>query len=319
MLIHTFLYITVTFYLYQVHAQGYSGSGITTRYWDCCKPSCAWPNSAVYNSVQSCDLNDQPMSDNNVPSACESGGTATMCSSQSPWAVSDSLAYGFAAVSASNPKCCTCYQLTFTDTAIAGKQMIVQITNTGTDASENQFDLAVSLHYDQKPFTPYVPSYSQILSDPRWWLWPFRRLHRGMGCFGQRLGCPIRRPGHRHMPTVPTKASIRMRISLGLDGRCFKSKVRYPSLFRLPPSLPHIGPLFLLLPTTKPTTNLEPFLMLTISQRRLPRNILSLRTDIHNGLSNQPQHSVHRIRISSSTLRLRSRASYRSIEETPIY
>jgi hypothetical protein len=38
-----------------------------------------------------------------------------MCSDQSPWAVSDSLAYGFAAVSIPNETesdwCCACYEL----------------------------------------------------------------------------------------------------------------------------------------------------------------------------------------------------------------
>ena len=67
-----------------------------------------------------------------------------MCSDQSPWAVNDQLAYGFAAVSASNPACCQCYQLTFTSGPVAGKEMIVQATNTGTDVSSTQFDIAVS-------------------------------------------------------------------------------------------------------------------------------------------------------------------------------
>lgn len=66
-----------------------------------------------------------------------------MCSDQSPWAVSDDLAYGFAAVSTSSPNCCACYQLTFTSTALAGKKMVVQATNTGSDVGSTQFDLAV--------------------------------------------------------------------------------------------------------------------------------------------------------------------------------
>ena len=68
-----------------------------------------------------------------------------MCSDQSPWAVSDSLAYGFAAVSASKPNCCQCYKLTFTSGRINGKVMVVQTTNTGGDVGSTQFDLAVSL------------------------------------------------------------------------------------------------------------------------------------------------------------------------------
>ena len=66
-----------------------------------------------------------------------------MCSDQSPWAVSSDLAYGFAAISVSNPSCCQCYQLTFTSGTISGKRMIVQATNTGADLSATQFDIAV--------------------------------------------------------------------------------------------------------------------------------------------------------------------------------
>ena len=67
-----------------------------------------------------------------------------MCSDQSPWAVTDDLAYGFAAVSTGNPSCCACYQLTFTSGPIKGKKMVVQATNTGSDVGQTQFDLAVS-------------------------------------------------------------------------------------------------------------------------------------------------------------------------------
>jgi hypothetical protein len=69
-----------------------------------------------------------------------------MCSDQSPFVVSEDLAYGFAAVStglSESDTCCSCYQLTFTSTSIAGKKMIVQATNTGGDVGEGQFDLAI--------------------------------------------------------------------------------------------------------------------------------------------------------------------------------
>ncbi|KAL9633006.1 MAG: hypothetical protein Q9164_004958 [Protoblastenia rupestris] len=120
-----------------------SGSGTTTRYWDCCKPSCAWPGKGDSGVVGTCDVNDQPLSDSNAKSGCEGGGTAYMCSSQAPWAVSDDLAYGFTAVSGNNPKCCQCWQLTFTSGPISGKKMIVQATNTGGDVGNTQFDLAM--------------------------------------------------------------------------------------------------------------------------------------------------------------------------------
>ncbi|KAK1021141.1 hypothetical protein LTS16_026710, partial [Friedmanniomyces endolithicus] len=81
-------------------AQSVSGQGQTTRYWDCCKGSCAWTGKAdVSAPITTCDIHDKPLTDANAASGCNSGGTAYMCSDQSPWAVNDTMAYGFAAVS----------------------------------------------------------------------------------------------------------------------------------------------------------------------------------------------------------------------------
>lgn len=129
-----------------------SGTGTTTRYWDCCKASCAWSGKSTlgYGSspVTSCDINNNPISDVNAKSFCAtSSGTSYMCGSQTPWAVSDTLSYGFAATNIAGGSeaswCCACYKLTFTSGPVAGKQMIVQSTNTGGDLGGNQFDLAV--------------------------------------------------------------------------------------------------------------------------------------------------------------------------------
>lgn len=153
-----------------VHAQ--SGTGVTTRYWvsdftlrillqaylpllqDCCKTSCAWNGKAsVTQPVGSCDKNNNPLADPNATSGCDGGG-AFACADNSPWAIDDNLAYGFAAVNLSGETeadwCCSCYQLTcvwtlyqsvasphvllrFTSGPAAGKVMIVQATNTGGD------------------------------------------------------------------------------------------------------------------------------------------------------------------------------------------
>ncbi|KAL8924353.1 MAG: hypothetical protein Q9208_004135 [Pyrenodesmia sp. 3 TL-2023] len=110
---------------------------------DCCKPSCAWSRPGLASPVKTCNINDEPLADGVTAQSGCTGGTSYMCSSQSPWAINDNLAYGFAAVSAENPACCTCYKLTFTDTEIKGKTMIVQATNTGHDVSGTQFDLAM--------------------------------------------------------------------------------------------------------------------------------------------------------------------------------
>ncbi|KAH7100027.1 glycoside hydrolase family 45 protein [Auriculariales sp. MPI-PUGE-AT-0066] len=128
-----------------VHAQ--SGSGKTTRYWDCCKPSCGWSGKAdVLQPVQSCDAGGGKLTDPNAASGCD-GGSAFTCVDNQPWAVDDSLAYGFAAVhitgSTESAWCCECYELTFTNGPAAGKRMVVQATNTGGDLGENHFDLLI--------------------------------------------------------------------------------------------------------------------------------------------------------------------------------
>jgi hypothetical protein len=92
-----------------------SGSGRTTRYWDCCKGSCGWSGKAPVNApIKSCDKSDNPLANMAAKNACESGGVAHMCTDQSPWAVDDTLAYGFAAVKLSggteNSWCCACYE-----------------------------------------------------------------------------------------------------------------------------------------------------------------------------------------------------------------
>jgi len=127
---------------------GFSGNGVTTRYWDCCKPSCSWngKSSHVNQPVFTCDSNGNRQSDFNIQSGCI-GGSAYMCSDQTPWAVNNSLSYGFAAASlvggSEDSACCTCMKLTFTSGPVSGKQMIVQLTNTGSDLGSNHFDLAI--------------------------------------------------------------------------------------------------------------------------------------------------------------------------------
>lgn len=75
-----------------------------------------------------------------------------MCHSYVPWAVSDQLSYGFAAVAATGDICGKCYQLQFAgrsfnggadpgSAALAGKSMIVQAINIGGDVNSGQFDI----------------------------------------------------------------------------------------------------------------------------------------------------------------------------------
>jgi len=93
-----------------------SGSGKTTRYWDCCKGSCGWDKKAqVSHPITSCGKNDQPLSGYSDKNACDNGGgQAYMCTNQSPWAVNDTLALGFAAAKLAGGNegswCCACYK-----------------------------------------------------------------------------------------------------------------------------------------------------------------------------------------------------------------
>jgi hypothetical protein len=115
-----------------------------SRYWDCCKPHCA-----TNGNIKSCGSDG--VSQNGGSSAC-SGGSAYACYSQAPRYIGDNVSYGYVAVP--NPSCGTCYHLQFTGTGqhnandpgsklIAGKHMIVKITNTGGDVAGNQFDLMI--------------------------------------------------------------------------------------------------------------------------------------------------------------------------------
>ncbi|KZL80527.1 endoglucanase type k, partial [Colletotrichum incanum] len=122
-----------------------SGIGKSTRYWDCCKPSCAWPEKASVNQpVLTCDKNDSPL-DPDAKSGCVSGGSAYTCTNQAPWAINDLVSFGFAATAINGGTeaswCCGCYAITFTSGKNKGKIMVVQSTNTGGDLGSNHFDI----------------------------------------------------------------------------------------------------------------------------------------------------------------------------------
>lgn len=128
-------------------------NGWASRYWDCCKQSCAWPGKGGNSPTRSCDPSgDNPVGDG-TPSACD-GGQATTCNSYAPWAYSSEVSFGFVATHAgSGVTCGTCYHLEFTgsshnggadpgSSALAGKTMIVMSTNIGGDVSaDGQMDL----------------------------------------------------------------------------------------------------------------------------------------------------------------------------------
>ena len=103
--------------------------GTTTRYWDCCKPSCAWPDKGPSSTVATCSKDGGNVIGNNDQSGCN-GGPSFTCNNQQPWAKDDNLAYGFAAfngIAGQGSPCCKCYELTFTSGPVNGKKMIVQV------------------------------------------------------------------------------------------------------------------------------------------------------------------------------------------------
>lgn len=135
-------------------AGGASGSGWATRYWDCCKPSCSWSNNAGSgNEARTCSVNGSQISDLNATSICD-GGSASTCTSQIPIIVNENLAYAFAAVPAVNGgQCGKCFALEFTGTgkyetknnhkALAGKTLVVMVSNIGSDVNQGQFDVMI--------------------------------------------------------------------------------------------------------------------------------------------------------------------------------
>nr|ADU33286.1 endo-beta-1,4-glucanase [Chrysomela tremula] len=128
---------------------GLSGTGTTTRYWDCCKPTCAWPGHVDYKSpVRSCEANGVTTIDPEVQSGCESDGRSYICTDQGGFAINSTLAYGFAAARFINTErnmCCACVLFTFQSDELKDKKMLVQVTNTGNapESGTNLFDIAM--------------------------------------------------------------------------------------------------------------------------------------------------------------------------------
>ncbi len=120
------------------------GEGFATRYWDCCQPHCAQQDGHKCSQDGTTRTGDGT-------SACNGGG-AYACYDEAPRAVSECLSYGY--IAKANPNCGGCYRIQFTGQGehlasdpgsqlIRGKQMIVKVSNTGSDVAGNQFDLMI--------------------------------------------------------------------------------------------------------------------------------------------------------------------------------
>ncbi|XP_050498802.1 endoglucanase-like isoform X1 [Diabrotica virgifera virgifera] len=128
---------------------GLSGKGITTRYWDCCKPSCAWAdnvNTPDKQPLKSCRVDGEAVAPPNDPSGCDINGSSFVCNNNQPYVVNSTLSYGFASASFSGgidtSMCCSCMLLNF-EGQLKGKQFLVQLTNSGEEYQTNQFDLGI--------------------------------------------------------------------------------------------------------------------------------------------------------------------------------
>lgn len=135
---------------YLTYMSGNLGRAKTTRYWDCCKPSCAWGDKAhVTKPVKVCDKDgSSPLGPNskNVCGGGGSGGPCYMCTGQQPWYNSDrKMSFGFAAAHVTGMKekdsCCACFELRFESSKVP--RMVLQVGNTGSDLGDNQFDIQV--------------------------------------------------------------------------------------------------------------------------------------------------------------------------------
>ena len=134
--------------------KGTEKDGYATRYWDSCKPHCAW--SGKGGPIARTCHRDGSRAGVDEASACD-GGPAGTCTDQTPQIINDTIAYAFAATPGGGNDCGKCYMLTFKGTgasatntptedshrSIKGKHLIVMSNNIGYDVSHNQFDLMI--------------------------------------------------------------------------------------------------------------------------------------------------------------------------------
>ncbi|MBN2531342.1 MAG: hypothetical protein JXB88_00550 [Spirochaetales bacterium] len=129
-------------------------SGYASRFWDCCKPHCAWAANvpAGMEPLQTCQIDGVSVNpDPEAVSSCE-GGTSYVCYKFIPFVVAEDLSYGFAATS-SGDVCGKCFEMQFSGdgkydptpgaVALKGKRMIVMAINIGYDVGGGQFDILV--------------------------------------------------------------------------------------------------------------------------------------------------------------------------------
>ena len=134
---------------------GNEQTGYATRYWDSCKPHCAWSGKGG-PVARTCKTDGVSRAGVDEASVCD-GGNAGTCFDQTPQIVNDTIAYAFAATPGGGNDCGKCYMLTFTgngssskgsstpsaNSKIRGKHLIVMASNVGYDVAGGQFDLMI--------------------------------------------------------------------------------------------------------------------------------------------------------------------------------
>ncbi len=138
---------------FKIIENGKRGSGYATRYWDSCKPHCAWSGKGgpATTPTRTCHA-DGSRAGVDEKSACD-GGTAGTCLSQIPQVINDEVAYAFAATPGGENDCGRCFMLTFNgegkdgtnarSRALKGKRLIVMSSNIGYDVAGGQFDIMI--------------------------------------------------------------------------------------------------------------------------------------------------------------------------------
>ena len=154
--------------------------------------------------------------------------------------ISDTLSYGYAAFSEPG-SCCKCYELTFTNTAVAGKKMIVQVYHKSITPHLLSPINTIILHHiiiKGNQHRRRCRTRSVWSADTRWWRRIVQRLSASMGSPCWRMGWSVQLPNFllKNLENVDL-----------FSFACIKSKVRRRTEQRrmLPASSPIAARLFL--------------------------------------------------------------------------
>ncbi|MFA6341930.1 MAG: glycosyl hydrolase family 5, partial [Fibrobacteraceae bacterium] len=157
--------------IYETLTTANAKPGWGSRYWDGCKPHCAWRENVdttanPFSICKNCNFDNEEIAAFTLSpdvsiywtgyagtkNSCD-GGVAYACFDMAPLALNDTLAYAFVATSKANASCGQCFQVQFDGGAkygikeahglLKGKTLIVMASNTGSDVDAGQFDIMI--------------------------------------------------------------------------------------------------------------------------------------------------------------------------------